>query len=43
MALVTHFDLKLHQIDIKTIYLNDDIDVYIYILQQPNYESDDSK
>jgi hypothetical protein len=32
MALVTHFDLKLHQIDIKIIYLNDDIDVYIYIL-----------
>jgi Reverse transcriptase (RNA-dependent DNA polymerase) len=29
--------------DVKTVFLNDDIDKYIYISQLPNYESDDSK
>jgi Reverse transcriptase (RNA-dependent DNA polymerase) len=43
MTLVTHFDLELHQMDVKTTFLNDDIDEYIYISQPPNYESDDSK
>jgi Reverse transcriptase (RNA-dependent DNA polymerase) len=43
MALVTHFDLELHQMDIKTAFLNDDIDECIYMSQALNYESDDSK
>jgi Reverse transcriptase (RNA-dependent DNA polymerase) len=43
MALVTHFDLELHQMDIKTAFLNGDIDECIYISQPLNYESDDSK
>jgi hypothetical protein len=43
MVLVTHFDLELHQMDIKTAFLNDDIDECIYMSQALNYESDDSK
>jgi Reverse transcriptase (RNA-dependent DNA polymerase) len=43
MALVAHFDLKLHQMDVKTAFLNDDIDECIYMSQPPNYESDNSK
>jgi hypothetical protein len=31
MASVAHFDLELHQMDIKTIFLNGDIDECIYI------------
>jgi Reverse transcriptase (RNA-dependent DNA polymerase) len=40
---VTHFDLKLHQIDFKITFLNGNIDEYIYMSQLLNYESDDSK
>jgi Reverse transcriptase (RNA-dependent DNA polymerase) len=43
MTLVTHFDLELHQIDVKTTFLNGDIDECIYTSQPPNYEFDDSK
>jgi Reverse transcriptase (RNA-dependent DNA polymerase) len=43
MILVAHFDLELHQINVKTVFLNGDIDECIYISQPPNYESDDSK
>jgi Reverse transcriptase (RNA-dependent DNA polymerase) len=43
MALVAHFDLELHQMDVKTAFLNGDIDECIYMSQSPNYESDDSK
>ena len=43
MALVAHFDLELHQMDVKTAFLNDDIDESIYMVQPPNYETDDSK
>jgi Reverse transcriptase (RNA-dependent DNA polymerase) len=43
MTLVAHFDLELHQMDVKTVFLNGDIDEYIYMSQPPNYESDDSK
>jgi Reverse transcriptase (RNA-dependent DNA polymerase) len=43
MPLVAHFDLELHQMDIKIAFLNGDIDEYIYMSQPPNYESDDSK
>jgi Reverse transcriptase (RNA-dependent DNA polymerase) len=43
MALVAHFDLELHQMNVKTAFLNGDIDECIYMSQSPNYESDDSK
>jgi Reverse transcriptase (RNA-dependent DNA polymerase) len=31
MNLVAHFDLELHQMDVKTVFLNDDIVECIYI------------
>jgi Reverse transcriptase (RNA-dependent DNA polymerase) len=43
MALVTHFDFELYQMDVKTVFLNGGIDECIYMSQPPNYESDDSK
>jgi len=32
MALVAHFDLKLHQMDVKIVFLNGNIDETIYIV-----------
>jgi Reverse transcriptase (RNA-dependent DNA polymerase) len=43
MDLVAHFDLELHQMDVKIVFLNGDIDECIYMSQPPKYESDDSK
>ena len=33
MASVTHFNLELHQMDVKTAFLNGDIDETIYMVQ----------
>jgi hypothetical protein len=43
MALVEHFDLELHQMDVKTAFLNGDIDETIYMVQSENFVSDDAK
>ncbi|KAK0589794.1 hypothetical protein LWI29_018597 [Acer saccharum] len=43
MALVAHFDLELHQMDVKTAFLNGDIDETIYMVQPENFESGDPK
>ena len=43
MALVAHFDLELHQMDVKTAFLNGDIDETIYMLQPENFLSRDTK
>ena len=43
MALVAHFDLELHQMDVKTAFLNGDIDETIYMKQPENFVSADSK
>ena len=43
MALVAHFDLELHQIDVKTVFLNGDIDETIYMVQLDNFLSGDAK
>ena len=43
MALVAHSDLELHQMDVKTVFLNGNIDETIYMVQQENFESNDSK
>ncbi|RDX67400.1 hypothetical protein CR513_53733, partial [Mucuna pruriens] len=40
MTLVAHFDLELHQIDVK---INGDIDKTIYMVQSENLVSNDSK
>ena len=43
MALVAHFDLELHQMDVKTIFLNGDIDETIYMIEPENFVSGDAK
>ena len=39
MALVAHFDLELHQMDVKTTFLDGDIDETIYMVQLENFVS----
>jgi len=43
MTLVAHYDLELHQKDVKTEFLNADIEETIYIVQPENLVSSDSK
>ena len=43
MTLATHFNIKLHQMDDKTMFLNDDIDETIYMMQLENFVSGDPK
>ena len=43
MSLVAHFDLELHQMDVKTAFLNGDIDETIYMVQPENFVSGDAK
>ena len=43
MALVARYDLELHQMDVKTAFLNGNIDEIIYMVQLENFESNDSK
>ena len=42
-ALVAHFNFKLHQMDVKTAFLNGDIDETIYMVQPENFVSGDTK
>jgi len=39
MTPVVHFDLELHQMDIKTVFLNGDIEEKIYMVQPDNFEA----
>ena len=43
MALVAHFDLELHHMDVKTAFLNGDIDETIYVVQPENFVLGDTK
>nr|CAN71585.1 hypothetical protein VITISV_009567 [Vitis vinifera] len=43
MALVAQYDLELHQMDVKTAFLNGNINEIIYMVQPENFESNDSK
>ena len=43
MALVAHFNLKLHQMDVKITFLNGNIDETIYMVQLENFVSGDPK
>jgi len=43
MTLVAHYDLELHQMDVKTVFLNGDIEEKIYMMQPENFVSGDSK
>ena len=43
MALVAHFDLELHQMDVKTAFLNGDIEEIMYMVQPEKFVLGDSK
>ena len=43
LAIMAHFDLELHQMDVKTAFLNGDIDKTIYMVQPENFVSGDTK
>ena len=43
MTLVAHFDLELHQMDVKTTFLNGNIDETIYMVQLENFVFGDPK
>ncbi|RDY07678.1 Copia protein, partial [Mucuna pruriens] len=43
MTLVAHFDLELHQMDVKTVFINGDINETIYMMQPKNFVSNQSK
>ena len=37
MALVAHFDLELHQMDVKTAFLNGDLEERVYMAQPKGF------
>ena len=39
MALVAHFDLELHQIDMKTAFLNGDLEEVVYMCQPKGFHN----
>ena len=43
MTLVVYFDLELHQMDVKTSFLNGNIDETIYMVQLENFVFEDPK
>ena len=43
MALVAHFDFELHQIDVKTTFLNGDLEEEVYMKQPKGFSSSESE
>ena len=43
MVLVGHFDLELHQMNVKTTFLNGDIEEEIYMMQPDSFEAKGSQ
>ena len=43
MTLVAYFDLELHHMEVKTMFLNGNIDETIYMVQQKNFVFEDPK
>ena len=37
MALVAHYDLELHQMDVKTVFLNEDLKENVYMAQPKGF------
>ena len=42
MALVAHFDMELHQMDVKIAFLNGDLNEEVYMMQPKGFEANDS-
>ena len=43
MALVGHYDLELHQMDVKTAFLNGNVEETIYMVQPEGFETKGSE
>jgi hypothetical protein len=43
MALVAHFDLELQQMDVKTTFLNGDLEEEVYMKQPKGFPSSDGE
>ena len=43
MALVAHFDLELHQMDVKMAFLNGDLEEEVYMKQPEGFSSSDGE
>ncbi|KAK2420702.1 putative mitochondrial protein [Trifolium repens] len=43
LALVAHFDLELHQMDVKTTFLNGDLEEVVYMKQPEGFSSNDGE
>ena len=41
MALVAHFDMELHQMDVKTSFLNGDLNEEVYMIQPEGFVAND--
>ena len=41
MALVAHFDMELHQMDVKTAFLNGDLNEEVYMIQPEGFVAND--
>lgn len=39
IVLVAHFDLKLYQMDVKTIFLNEDLEEEVYMCRLEGFDS----